>query len=453
MKMKLLSTAVAAGLGMGLMATAAQASYINAQGTGQALLYPYYSAESGNDTYIQITNTSNVGKVVKVRFLESKNSQEVLDFNLYLSAHDVWAGAVTATADGAKLVTQDKSCTVGVIPTAGQPFVNYQYTGDSDNSIARTREGHVEIIGMSDIVAGSSISTAITHVAGVPKDCSFVQTDANNTAANGLTTPTGGLYGYAHLVNVANGTDAVYDATAIANFSATDLYTTPGSITPNLASTDTDPTSFNGTAAVTTLLSDFASSSDAISSLFMTRDLMNDYVVDPAIKAGTDWVVTFPTKTLYVNNGMATATTANAATPPFTAGWNTSTSTACEPIALTYYDREEQYPAGSSIQFSPPPPTSPGNALCYEANVITFNNSNVLGSPTALNLPVDYASGWMDLQFNGTGNTITTTGTTPVVFHGLPAMGFADIKFTNGNVGGLLSNYAGITNHKDTSPF
>lgn len=451
MKMKLLSTAVAAGLGMGLMVTAAQASYINPQGTGQALLYPYYTAESGNDTYIQITNTSNVGKVVKVRFLESKNSQEVLDFNLYLSAHDVWAGAVTATADGAKLVTQDKSCTVGAIPAAGQPFVNYRYLGDSDTSLARTREGHVEIIGMSDIVTGSSISTAITHVNGVPANCSFVQTDANNTTANGLTAPTGGLYGYAHLVNVANGTDSVYDATAIANFSTADLYTKPGNILPNLKSTDTDPTSFNGTAAVTTPLGAFASTADAISSLFMTRDLMNDYVVDPAIKAGTDWVVTFPTKTLYVNNGMATTTTANAATPPFTVGWNTSTSTACEPISLSYYDREEQYPAGSSIQFSPPPPTSPGNALCYEANVISFNGSNVLGSPNALNLPVNYASGWMDLQFNGTANVITTT--VPSTFTGLPAMGFADIKFTNGNVGGLLSNYSGITNHKDTSPF
>src|SRR5690554_4995677 len=105
MKKKLLSTAIAAGMGMGLMSTAAQAVYVNAQGTGQVLLYPYYSADSGNDTYVQVVNTSDIGKAVKVRFVESKNSQEVLDFNLYLSPHDVWAGAITATGNGgAKIV-------------------------------------------------------------------------------------------------------------------------------------------------------------------------------------------------------------------------------------------------------------------------------------------------------------------------------------------------------------
>lgn len=455
MKLKLISTAVAAGLGLGMMG-AAQAAYINSQGTGQVLLYPYYTVQNGNDTYVQITNTSAVGKVVKVRFVESKNSQEVLDFNLYLSPYDVWAGAVTATADGAKLVTADKSCTVGVIPTAGQPFVNYQYAGDSDNSIGRTREGHIEIIGMADLVSGSPIANAILHSNGVPANCSYVQNDANNTPANGLTAPTGGLYGYAHLVNVANGTDSVYDATAVANVSTGQIYSTPGTITPNLASAmNTDPIVFDSTTGLTTTIPLPAfpvtpsQSANAFSSMFMTRDLMNDYVVDPAINAGTDWVVTFPTKNLFVNNGMANATTASPATAPFTAGWNTSTSQACEPVSLKYYDREEQSVV-NNVQFSPAPIAS-GNALCYEANVISFNGTNVLGSANALNLPVNYTSGWMDLQFNVAATNQIVAGTTTL--SGLPAMGFADIKFTNGNVGGLLSNYSGLTNHKGTSPF
>ncbi|MHB9021044.1 MAG: hypothetical protein ACYC3A_04375 [Halothiobacillus sp.] len=458
MKMKLISTAVAAGLGLGMMG-AAQAAYINSQGTGQVLLYPYYTANSGNDTYVQVTNTSAVGKVVKVRFVESKNSQEVLDFNLYLSPHDVWAGAVTATANGAKLVTQDNSCTVGAIPKpAGQPFVNFQYTGDSDNTIGRTREGHIELIGMSDIVPGSPIAAAITHVNGVPPNCGYVANDANNTTANGLTTPTGGLYGYAHLVNVAQGTDSVYDATAVANVSAASIYSTPGTITPNLSTAmTTDPILFNSNTGTTTTfsLAGFpatpSASVNAFSSMFMTRDLMNDYVVDPAINAGTDWVVTFPTKNFYVNNGMANATTANPATPPFKAGWNTSTSQACEPVSLRYYDREEQSVV-NNVQFSPAP-TIAGNALCYEANVISFNGTNVLGSSHALNLPVNYTSGWMDMQFNAPSQAMTTGNTQYPTLSGLPAVGFADIKFSNGNVGGLLSNYSGLTNHKGTSPF
>ena len=46
------------------------------------------------NTYVSVVNTTDVVKVVKVRFREGKNSREVLDFNLYLSPNDVWTGAV-----------------------------------------------------------------------------------------------------------------------------------------------------------------------------------------------------------------------------------------------------------------------------------------------------------------------------------------------------------------------
>ena len=74
---------------------------------------------------------------MKVRFVESMNSQEVLDFNLYLSPYDVWVGTVTADGTGAKLTTDDKSCTVPAIPAAGQAFRNYQYQGATYSHAAR----------------------------------------------------------------------------------------------------------------------------------------------------------------------------------------------------------------------------------------------------------------------------------------------------------------------------
>jgi hypothetical protein len=60
-------------------------------------------------------------KAVKVRFIEALDSQEVLDFNLYLSPNDVWAGVITANpnGDGAIIRTADTSCTVPELGTAG----------------------------------------------------------------------------------------------------------------------------------------------------------------------------------------------------------------------------------------------------------------------------------------------------------------------------------------------
>jgi len=91
MKKKLLMTAMVAALGG---VGTAQAVHVNSDGHGQVLIYPYYTVQNGFDSYINLVNTTNKVKAVKVRFLEGKNSQEVLDFNLYLSPHDEWAGVI-----------------------------------------------------------------------------------------------------------------------------------------------------------------------------------------------------------------------------------------------------------------------------------------------------------------------------------------------------------------------
>src|SRR5690606_11368910 len=155
MKKKLLPLAILAGLA-GAAGTA-QAVHVNTDGLGETPIYPFYSVEGDNDTYITVVNTTNRGKAVKVRFLEAMNSREVLDFNLYLSPYDHWSAVVTRNpeAEGAIVRTGDTSCTVPAIPAEGQPFRNVEFSGNNSDggptTFDRTQEGYVEIIEMGEI--------------------------------------------------------------------------------------------------------------------------------------------------------------------------------------------------------------------------------------------------------------------------------------------------------------
>src|SRR6266478_1322491 len=122
--------AALAGLGALGATGAAQAVNVNPDGLGQALIYPYYTTQGTGtngsiapyNSLLSVVNSTNSGKVVKVRFLEGKNSKEVLDFNLWLSPKDVWTAAIVPTsAGGAAILTADLSCTTPPIPASGQP--------------------------------------------------------------------------------------------------------------------------------------------------------------------------------------------------------------------------------------------------------------------------------------------------------------------------------------------
>ncbi len=128
---KSLYAAIAGVSALGVAGTA-NAVHVNPDGLGQVLIYPYYTVRAkavptdpiaGVPTFegaqfnslLSVVNSTASAKAVKVRFLEGKDSREVLDFNLYLSAHDVWTAGILPTADGAGIVTFDKSCTTPVV--------------------------------------------------------------------------------------------------------------------------------------------------------------------------------------------------------------------------------------------------------------------------------------------------------------------------------------------------
>jgi hypothetical protein len=131
MNRKNLTAAVLAGLAgaIGIVGSA-QAVNINPDGLGQVLLYPYYTTNGNNITALSVVNTTDKAKAVKVRFLEGQNSREVLDFNLYMSAWDVWTAALYDDDGTPTLVTRDSSCTVPYIYGNGgvQEFLPWALT-------------------------------------------------------------------------------------------------------------------------------------------------------------------------------------------------------------------------------------------------------------------------------------------------------------------------------------
>lgn len=161
MKKNVLALSIATLIGgLGFAGSASAALKVAESGAGHILLVPYYSAQEGNLSVFHLTNTDTInGKAVKVRFRGASNSDDVLDFQVFLSPGDVWTGIVSKNPETglANLVTADTTCTVPAIPSiadGGQDFITNRLTRnvwtDADKA-KQTLEGYVEILAMADI--------------------------------------------------------------------------------------------------------------------------------------------------------------------------------------------------------------------------------------------------------------------------------------------------------------
>jgi hypothetical protein len=512
MKKKSLTAAVIAGLAaVGAVGTA-EAVHINPDGLGQVLIYPYYTARavsttSDYNTLFTVVNTTSQYKIVKVRFLEGRASREVLDFNLFLSPQDVWAGAVVPTADGARVVTADNSCVAPSDLFVRQPgvleaFKNLQYTGAPYSlagvSLDRTREGYIEVLEMG-IATTAAVQAFIKHgTNGIPANCPALDAfdpGSGNPAATvfpGAVTvapattfmnaPQGGLTGRAMIINPVNGSNYTYDAVALDQWSAEIEYTESGSTAPNLGSGSSAVANIfvNGGVIAQT----YANAIDAVSATMMRDTVINEFVRDTALGSSTDWVVTFPTKREYVTAAVSA---------PFSNAFGANG--ACDPYSPNVFNREEGSPSGPSIQLLPSP--RPGvitepNSLCWEANVVPFQtasllasaNTNVLSSTIANYIntattaagtrtsvaagTVNGPNGWMFMSFNTRATqrlvptSVTLNGAALVIggasvtggagtfignAYGLPVVGFMVNNITRT---GVISQYGSVLQHKFT---
>jgi hypothetical protein len=501
MKKNTLTTAVVASLaGIAGIANISNAVNLNPDGLGQVLIYPYYTVNGNNQTLISVVNTTNQGKAVKVRILEGHNSREVLDFNLYLSAFDVWTAAIfdtDATGPGA-IITNDNTCTVPAIkgnatlPTttsglAFKEFVNFAYTDAENDSgpdaLERTREGYIELIEMGTIAAavagGNPTLTAITHKNGTPTGCADVDAAWQNPAAGygggglsvgDVTAPSGGLFGGGAVVNSADGTYINYNADAIDGYSSATQHTFPGDVNPTLSAAN--PASFvfdNGRLIASTwgtapVVGVTGQRIDAVSSVYQSANLLNEFATETSLAGSSEWVITFPTKRFYVDRPAPAIAPFTNIFNRFTGGVLAETgSGACESLSFNVRDREEGT-VGISL-FSPQPPgVTNGAPLCFESQVLSFNQtitgsgpSRILASQLTRNVNPTFGggtrinAGWMSIDFVGAANRAQRPSVQGHVYRGLPATGFWAQQIENRNARvGVQGFYAGAFGHRRT---
>lgn len=504
-KMKQLALAVGVALGgVGLMPSA-QAVHVSADNLGQALIFPYYTVRGGWTTLFGVTNTSGLVVMVKVRFHEAYNSRDVFDFNIVLSPYDVWTGWVSDVDGRPGIFTEDKSCTIGAIPSTGQPFLDGQntYTGSAADGgptdVDRMNEGYVEMIMMGasedpsvqDFATDFPLAAGAIHVSGAtPKGCqALIDASLNvgqlqtlrdnfpNYQTDPITDqPLDPLKGTFALVNGPKGFNAVGLPVHLANFSTgTSIINGASLVTLQLSAADTgvfedsynEPSLYasntvgqylSNAGAPTTALN---TNPPSVTGALEASNVLNEWSRRTNAAAGwvtaTDWVITFPTKNLHVDNdpgnefagrntGRGNAVDTGLVTAdlqPFTQSFVDTAADpvvrrgkSCDTVSYILRNREEQ--RSTAAGFSP----GGSSQLCYETNVLTFNQGAILNSPIAqsINYPEDYTFGWLNVRFAGTN----AQGL------GLPAVGFA-ITSRDDQSSALLSE-AALYDHSIVRP-
>lgn len=489
-KSKNIAMAVAAAMGGLAMTTTAHAVNLAVDGQGQMLNTSYYGVRDGWNTVISITNTSDTETVAaKIRFHEGYNSRDVLDFVVVLSPSDIFNGYLMAGADGVPVFhTQDKSCTVPAIPAAGVPLSTLSITGDNADGYTtvspaeRIKEGYVDIQMMGSVGENGTIAVAAKHNdSGVPANCKTIRDlFVPVTYPNDFPTPVdlatlrAALPNYSinplmGQWNLTNGVKGIMTAgqqmIALADMvdlalppfvrgvntlvtfqlppsALTKAFNSAGAfaasyILPTLGMTNTpaqlilaDGTSYvfsntGGTAGV-----------QAVSTLLQRSDVNNEWTRrNPAGIAGNDWttatnwILNFPTKRFYVDNGTSPYAGRAKGMPGlptekslFGELWGAGGS--CHEVARSIYDREEYSlpPVASDPPFSPSPFEREDPVLCSELAIIQFGDKTILNSGLTYGIPqseLPGSFGWMnlDLAVNWPNNRINQ--------YGLPVFGFA----------------------------
>lgn len=500
MKKKLLAISMAAALG-GVVGSA-NAMNVSDNGVGLYNILPYYSVQEGNTTLIHITNTDTQnGKAVKVRFRGAEWSDDVFDFQVFLSPGDVWTGAVSRNGDVAKMTTTDKSCTLPA--NVNQDFITFRLV---EGGTAGTREGYVEILTMADIPyadatkvanANSPLANAIKHVNGVPA-CGAVVTGlqaganpapagvAPSTFAGGpqMVEPTGSLMSYGVVINVpaskaftvpatalnaagvvnevnyfrqANAAINPGDPTTVAGLTADSIFLTAAA-NPAFGGTGLQMYQFDMPDLSTPLNTADTpiAQRDAVATALQRASTFVEYLTDDSLLATTDIVFNQPVRRFFYEY-LAHTTPATAAQVAANGSYTINGASygirgqvgskyaelngASNRIAVkapTFYDREEAtIVSATDIVISPTPPSV---ALTYSLKGEASVLSINNGDLPTGSLGASLTANNYETGLSNPDGWATLSLTTPLG-QTLPTIGFSAINVFNGAVGAAGTNY------------
>lgn len=411
--------------------------HVNPGGLGDALIYGYYNAR-GNYNFIRVVNTSQTtGVSAKVRFREGKNSNELLDFYICLSAGDQWSAWIigdTNTATPATLYWYDDDT-----PTYPDPQSNnvatdnmmatvqlrYASSGAASSVTADdTKEGYFEIIANNSWidVPGSS------KVVKTPNDCGYVslvagENPSNDTAAV-LTSATGAtnprttlddtpnvLFGNAYIFDLTASTYGTYayNASALANFRASGILGSLG--------VDSIPTLSNSQDTIAGVNYSLTKAAE-----FAT------YEIESGFTGGTTIVNTFPTKRRSLVDSSCSGLSAACASGVLVGGSqngpfndaayitsagvisDTTTSGRCETVTVQIWDDAENTP-GSTSAFSPSTPVT--RSKCDEVSLLvvsTAGTSLLSSNLVAFNIDASsFGLGWVQETFSAAAGVYAAT--------------------------------------------
>ncbi len=463
------------------LAAGVSAVELSHDGRGDVLIYPFYSAAGGNDTYISVANNTDQAKALRVRFREGMENQEVLSFNLYLGPRDHWSGAVTTHGDSARLISQDASCTYPYQPEGGFVFSDAAFIDAPVYAITeRTREGLVEIIEMGILddeethsergpfgavegifgegVSSVDIANGMDQPSPAPvmQGCSVVGMAWETGYAfegdpsRNIGPATGGLSGHGVVINVNEGTNITYNAVALNKFfDGGFLHAHPDDASPSLE--DAAPVARIYHNSLGLIEAEVDRGVDAVSAVLMRSEISSDLVRDPGINAATDWVISFPTLQYYVYTDIA-----ESPDTPYPSG----------ALLMRAYDREGEssYARDADlVDFAVGSRGDHGILLHTAVNVLGFKvsqpvlqASSRIGRNIAVKEGLDNGHAVLDLRSSRTPmiqeqnrlSLDSDQGTLELT--GIPLVGFAAQKYVNGNINGVLSNYTGSLNFHST---
>lgn len=438
------------------------AMYLNPRGSGQVLLFPYFTVNAGQVTLLNLVNGSDRAKIVQVLVREGVNNRRLQTLDVVLAPHDSWTATLYAANDNGAAVLRsgDASCTVpdkSAWQAAGDAYdlglSTAAYTGaNADGGPAdalRAREGSVQVIERAQL--GGALATAAAG-SGAARCGAFAAIDP---ASTDLLPPGGGLYGNFAIVNVAAGTILGGDPTAIEDFTRYKLYgaNLPAELlTQGYSTIIPTPTSdavVSLGTRTTTLRYGGPIAANAVTALLMTDSLQADITREDAIGSDTEWVITAPTKHLHADPASRVTQLAPFA-KAFDADGNGDACTQFLPLA---HDRSGR---AVTLRAEPAAPgRHPEQHLCFGTDVLYFANrradgtSPILGSRLGSRLwnpATPFESGQVQIVLGSRENYVPRTylpsGSTGPRLRGLPVIGFQAVRYINGNVlPGVLANY------------